>query len=128
MLKIQQHIETERPVLITGGQGSGKTLLAREIAQAHGRYALIDASELTAPLAFSYYTADIETIVVEEIDFSSTEQRRAVDELVDSGELTLRQKGKPDTTIPKPNFIFVSGNIAPPNLKAEDRRFFVIPL
>jgi len=103
-----------QPLVITGEQGSGKTLLAIEIAKQHGTYCRTTQDEM---ISLSFFKKVLrmnpETIIVEETFLNKTEQALM------KTSITAKEA---------PNFIFISQSTEYLSDIRSNRRFKILEI
>jgi phage/plasmid-associated DNA primase len=99
----------DRPktLLIRGDQGSGKTTLARHIAQVAGRYVELSMLELTQPFGLSAladHGKPVATIIIDEFGGSLLESG-VLEQLLESDMVSVNRKGLTPRKVSRPHVI-----------------------
>lgn len=111
-------------LVIYGPQGSGKTILARKIAECYGSFIEIDAYQLKTRRDLNDLLGKgVSTVICDEIP-EEIDVQSFLKLLITNGTALVEKKhGKPKI-VSVPNFIFCTGNPSP--LPGNDRRFWVV--
>jgi energy-coupling factor transporter ATP-binding protein EcfA2 len=118
------HLKQKKALVIVGPQGSGKSLLARKIAESLGTYAETCFSVLSSPFDLGVLLmGKPATLILEEFSHQRV-IRNGLKNLITSDTMLMCRRGQMDTTVPTPNFIFCSGDPLP--MGVDDRRFHVV--
>ena len=109
-------------LVIQGPQGSGKTVLARKIAERYGSFIEIDAYQLKTRRDLNdLLEKGVSTVICDEIPEEIKVQSFL--KLLIKSKPSWWKHGKPKL-VNVPNFIFCTGNPSP--LPGNDRRFWVV--
>jgi len=119
-------ILTKDGLIITGAQGTGKSILAKIIAESRGKYITASLEDLIGPTHFSPAGIDkVNTAIVEE--FNPTPKNIGLAKvLMTNQRLEVKFQMRDPFTIETPHFIFVTN--MPLVLDADERRFKVIEM
>lgn len=115
-------------LVITGTQCSGKTTLARKIAESYGSFAHIGAARLMENFGLSEaMESEPKTLIV---DGFPTEQEavNSLKALITSDTVCVNRRFSEPSVVNTPNFIFCSGHADPLKLAEGERRFRVVHL
>ena len=118
-------LESGKAILITGPEGSGKTIIARALAMAcKSSWAVATEYEMKNPFdCGNILEVRPEVLVVDEV--SDLEWAK---NLITNDKIEIHRKGKNPEIINAPNFIFVSGSVNPLKLDANNRRFITLEI
>lgn len=93
-------------LVLIGEQGSGKTTLARQIAERHGTYLEVDADAFCDPLGLDEVIRSAPQTVIVDGFPDDDRARERVKQLITAPHLKVGMKGSEPITKPTPNFIF----------------------
>lgn len=112
-------------IVLVGEQGCGKTLLATELAEAHGTSAWIDGDRLHSHFGLGSLLAQQPTTLIVEGFPASAEGQGVLKNLIANPTIVVERKGKNPTEVPTPHVIICTHAhefVLPPH----SRRFNVI--
>lgn len=123
-----KHELTKGEVLvITGTPGCGKSTLARQIAEAYGVFAEVDASELNFAFGIgSALAAKPDTVILDGMPTALGQGK--LKGMISSEEVTCDRQFRKPISVKSPNFIICTGDPDPIKLIGKDRRFRVIDI
>lgn len=119
-------LQRGRALVLRGPQGCGKSLLARQIAMRHGRYAELHPNDLTEVFT-GWLAGEPDSVIVEEADMLCPRGVATVKSLVTNGQAVLARKGHEPAMVRSPLVILCSQGMAG-WLKDADPRFRVVDL
>lgn len=116
----------EKALIITGDQGSGKTLRAR--AEAVGRYVETNYAQISEPFGLDVVIgSEPDTVIVDDMP-GNVEAWLMAKRLVTSEKIQINERCKKVRLVKTPNLIFCTNSKNPLPIDIEDRRFSVIKL
>lgn len=125
-MNMEYELKHGQALVITGPQGCGKSILAREIAAAHGTFEEVDAIRMGEHLGLSTaMEGEPKTLIVDGIPKMSKAEIKA---LITSQTILVNRKFKMSKEVSTQNFIFCSGDANPIPLEADDRRVRAVHL
>lgn len=116
-----------RNVIVTGPQGSGKNIKAREIAASIGTYVEVVADDMLARFGPDQLLSAPQAVIVDEVSSAQWGKLQArLKSWIVSKEITINVKHRPSVRVPTPNFILITSDLSTPNLLESERRFRII--
>lgn len=98
-------LNPKKPLIITGAAGTGKSILARDIAGAHagssGDYRVLSIEHLESPFYNSDFNSNVKVVVFEGLP-NTKYQNRALFKLLDASIMVANRKGQKEMYIPQP--------------------------
>lgn len=119
------NVLTEDGLIITGAQGTGKSILAKIIAESRGEYITVSIDEFYSQRFSPDGIDEAATVIMEEFN-PTPENIVLAKSLVTNQRLEVEFKMCSPFTIETPHFIFVAD--APVSLSKDCRRFNVITM
>lgn len=129
-MKINFELEKYKSLIISGPEGSEKTIAAQQIAKLNGSYAIINEHQAFWSLfgTGNFIPIDgVDTVIVDEIE-SIKKVIQQMRTLAYCKTIRVNRIGKPVVEIEKPNFIFCTSDKNAIKLCAKDHKFTIIKL
>jgi hypothetical protein len=115
-------------LVIAGSRRSGKTALAREVAERAGTYSEIEGADFDTPFGLAHaMRSQPATLIVEGLP-ETTRGYSLVKHAISNETFELNAKGEAPRQVRTPNLIFCTGWADAVRVDAADRRFHVVKL
>jgi adenylate kinase family enzyme len=118
-------IQQGKALVLSGPQGSGKSIKAREIAEKYGKFIEMDLHQFIKS-EFLPIDADTKTVIIDGFP-GSAEHIAELKAMIANDEIVIRRKCQEPITVKTPNFIFCTGD-ANALLSGDERRVMVCEL
>ncbi|HEY3432524.1 MAG TPA: DUF5906 domain-containing protein [Rhodocyclaceae bacterium] len=125
---MEHELKQGQALVIVGAQGSGKTTLARKIAERYGSFIEVSADRLESHQGLNDLLAHAKQTVIVEGFPENKEQQCWLKALITTPTIKVEKKYGVAETVKVPNFIFCTSDADPLPKIEPGRRFRVIKL
>jgi MoxR-like ATPase len=116
-----------KALVIKGAQGSGKTLLATQLAKAEGVYSNDHIEQVFGKNTFNHWLNELPDVVIVE-GAPKPKHIDVIKSMIANDKITHNRKGKEPVEVKTPMFVFCTSDPELLNFGAQDRRFYVLEL